>query len=495
VKLHIRNLGRIRDAELDIRRLTVFLGPNHTNKTWSAYALYGIARNMARIEFSRHRRLGFTLNQDIQEQVENAADRLMQMLTEKPEGTTTRVLKREDVIQPVPLSSLTVALDGAGLSAILGIPDTALTEASAELVMEQTEFDHSAFSAVEVSYTPSELELEFKHLTPKGSALRHPYNVRLSASRGVDTDVKAELRGRLREAVELLTCTLFDDAAVLPAERKALVSMNLPDYYRTMISTVRESAFAAPVYDFLYMIDSARRLRALPGHRPAFALGLATLLEQRILRGVVSFDDGQQFESDPAPEAFAARTQRKRRPAQFDSRYSTDDGVDLAIHASASIVRAMAGLDVYLKDFCDRDGLLVIDEPEMNAHPEAQLEIIEFLTLLVHHDVRVVLTTHSPYIVDHLSNLMQASRLGDEAKRAISEEFKLGRPEAFLPPDDVAVYLFNESGKVEDILDREQGIIDLSSFSRPTEYMANLVNAIWRAEEDSKRAVEQVNAD
>jgi AAA domain, putative AbiEii toxin, Type IV TA system len=155
----------------------------------------------------------------------------------------------------------------------------------------------------------------------------------------------------------------------------------------------------------------------------------------------------------------------------------------------------LAGLDVYLKLFCDRGGVLVIDEPEMNAHPDAQLKIIEFLALLVHHGVRVILTTHSPYIVDHLSNLMQASGLGEKAKKAIAPKFKLGLDEAFISPENVSVYLFSESGVVENILDRDLGIIDLTSFSRPTEYMANLVNAIWTAsDEEIAQTVEQGNA-
>ena len=67
--------------------------------------------------------------------------------------------------------------------------------------------------------------------------------------------------------------------------------------------------------------------------------------------------------------------------------------------------------------------------------------------------------------------------------------------ESFLSPDQVSAYLFKESGEVEDILDREQGIIDLASFSRPTEYMANLVNAIWKASDDEvPQTVEQGNA-
>ena len=59
VELHISNLGRIKEAKLDIRPLTVFIGPNHTNKTWTAYSLYGIARNLARVDFSIQLRQGF----------------------------------------------------------------------------------------------------------------------------------------------------------------------------------------------------------------------------------------------------------------------------------------------------------------------------------------------------------------------------------------------------------------------------------------------------
>ena len=126
----------------------------------------------------------------------------------------------------------------------------------------------------------------------------------------------------------------------------------------------------------------------------------------------------------------------------------------------------MAGLDVYLKEFCDRGGFLVIDEPEMNAHPEGvNSRSSSSWRFLAHHGVRVVLTTHSPYIVDHLSNLMQASRLSDEAKTIASHPNSSSAwHEAFLTSGRRLSIPVEESGGVEDILDREQGIIDLSEF-------------------------------
>ena len=45
-KIRVKNLGKIKEAELDIRPLTVFCGPNNTNKTWVANSIYGLARRL-----------------------------------------------------------------------------------------------------------------------------------------------------------------------------------------------------------------------------------------------------------------------------------------------------------------------------------------------------------------------------------------------------------------------------------------------------------------
>jgi hypothetical protein len=302
------------------------------------------------------------------------------------------------------------------------------------------------------------------------------------------------LKELLVSAVGLLSYTLFDSAAVLPAERKALLSLNPLDLYDPVFKDARDAVFASPIKDFAYMVDAARRLRSVPAARPQFSLELAKLLRDEIVQGNIDFVDADRPKSS-ATNTPVSTVRPRHEVAHGSLAYFTPDGVELAIHAAASIVRSLAGLDIYLKDYCDRGGLLVIDEPEMNAHPEAQLKIIELLALMANRGVHVVLTTHSPYIVDHLSNLMQASQLCERGKGAIASRFKLETTEAFLSPTDISVYLFNESGEVGDILDREQGMIDLSSFSRPTEYMANLVNAIWRALDDEVReTVEQGNA-
>lgn len=56
MQLKVQNLGKIKEADIDIRPLTVFVGPNGTNKTWTAYALYGLTSMVSLGNFSYFRR-------------------------------------------------------------------------------------------------------------------------------------------------------------------------------------------------------------------------------------------------------------------------------------------------------------------------------------------------------------------------------------------------------------------------------------------------------
>ncbi|KAK4045099.1 hypothetical protein OUZ56_032507 [Daphnia magna] len=55
VKFSIANLGRIQDAPLDIKPLTVFLGKNGTHKTWALNCLHGLLSDRADMNAVRPR--------------------------------------------------------------------------------------------------------------------------------------------------------------------------------------------------------------------------------------------------------------------------------------------------------------------------------------------------------------------------------------------------------------------------------------------------------
>ncbi len=45
MRITVRNLGVLKEATIDLKPLTVFIGPNNSGKTWLAYALAGILGN------------------------------------------------------------------------------------------------------------------------------------------------------------------------------------------------------------------------------------------------------------------------------------------------------------------------------------------------------------------------------------------------------------------------------------------------------------------
>ena len=114
-------------------------------------------------------------------------------------------------------------------------------------------------------------------------------------------------------------------------------------------------------------------------------------------------------------------------------------GPRLPLHNASSSLKQLTPLLLYLRHKARRGDLLVIDEPEANLHPENQVKLLEILAILVNLGVKVLLTTHSPYLMAHLNNLI----LGDPDP-AISRRQKkflyLKDTRAFLKPEEVSAY-------------------------------------------------------
>lgn len=151
-------------------------------------------------------------------------------------------------------------------------------------------------------------------------------------------------------------------------------------------------------------------------------------------------------------------------------RLNSDKEVVLDMPVVSSMVKDNTPLVLYLRYLAKFNDLIIIDEPEMNLHPRAQAKFIEFLSILVKNGLNVIITTHSPYIVDHLVNLIQASTLKN--KEVISKKFYLRSSEAFIQKENVSAYLF-ENKKVSNILSQE-GRINWETFSRVSNEIMDL---------------------
>ena len=164
-------------------------------------------------------------------------------------------------------------------------------------------------------------------------------------------------------------------------------------------------------------------------------------------------------------------------------------GRHLPIAVASSLSRSIAGLEYYIHTSASPGDVVIIDELEMNAHPAAQLSLVELMAVMVNHGIRIIFTTHSPYVVDHLNNLIEAGRAPEDRQVRLAKEFQLGTSRAFLSSDKVAVYAFEATDdgtevKVSDAIDPKSGLITKSTFAPITQRLSQLFNAALDASED-----------
>jgi hypothetical protein len=104
----------------------------------------------------------------------------------------------------------------------------------------------------------------------------------------------------------------------------------------------------------------------------------------------------------------------------------------------------------------DEPSNVFIEEPEAHLHPRAQRALARVIAWGVNVGKRLVVTTHSDYIVSALNNLMLLSRLPEERRK----ELGYAEGEA-LSPEGVAAYLVRAEGDravVERLQVTEDGI-------------------------------------
>ncbi len=135
--------------------------------------------------------------------------------------------------------------------------------------------------------------------------------------------------------------------------------------------------------------------------------------------------------------------------------YNTN-GLSLPLHRTSSMVSELAPVVLYLRYLVDKDDVLIIEEPEAHLHPGMQRKIARVISLLIRNGVNVLITTHSDYLVGQISNLIRMSILNENERKELGYS-----KEEFLNPDDVSTYLFKSKvhgTDVEEIKVSEEGI-------------------------------------
>ena len=156
-------------------------------------------------------------------------------------------------------------------------------------------------------------------------------------------------------------------------------------------------ALSGVLGDFLEQLIS---MAEDPDDRENSSLDSSTRLERTILQGSVLLEQG-----DTGYPTFAYR------PGNWDR--------DLPLMNASSMVSEMAPLVLFLRHLVGPNDLLIIEEPESHLHPEMQVAFTRELASIVKSGIRVIITTHSEWVLEELANLVLLSELPEKARNGI----------------------------------------------------------------------------
>ena len=161
---------------------------------------------------------------------------------------------------------------------------------------------------------------------------------------------------------------------------------------------------------------------------------------------------------------------------------------------SSSSVRSLLDIGFYLKHIAKKGDLLMIDEPELNLHPENQRRVARLIAKLVNYGIKIFITTHSDYIVKELNTLIMLNSDKPHIKEiAVQEGYQSNE---LLNPSKIRAYIAKEdliqlNGKsrrtrcqtlVLASIDPELGI-EISSFDTEIDKMNRIQESIVYGEE------------
>ena len=477
INVRVENLGVIKEANFSLRPLTVFIGENNTNKSWLAYSVFGV--------FSQ--KLRFSLAKMFLERKENVP--INEVIFSIVEDVTSVGYKEIKDFPGFLRENLNLLLESASSLFCHTVPQFFSVEKKVfENFSMQVSVSNEMIENIcsEFLSLPNEFVLHGFNDDKNNfsvSFFKSGENLIIESRKNKDFPSSLLKLVVTKELVDFIIRRIFDESIVLPAERKGstLIEENM-----TNLNSL--------VVDFLKKTEEL----------PEEVLGVfsRTILRNRIIsneiiESFISFmEKAKKLKGFPDSvyaqfaKRFSSVLGGKISVSEEDQLYFVPSGKQLRLpfHLASSLVKSLIPLQLYLEKIASGHDLLVMDEPEMNLHPKAQLELLEVLVSIA-NGLResdrncVLITTHTPYFLEYLEVMLEAFRMVSEKpnlEKEISSKFKVGGKSVMLPPEKLSVYRFTPDGKIFSAFDRENLIIDLKTFAN----ISSLIHGkLWEIEE------------
>ena len=410
--LNIENLGIIKKASIDLdKKMILFCGRNSTGKTYASYVLHAFLED------------GHLYPLDC-----------MKKIVDEVIADSGFRVKREYIEEWLRMNCRAVTEQ---LGSIFGISDATKDKLFADFKLEATYNDDDYAKTLS-----TQIGVQLKEESVFWSIKKEPDSDFIKIESNIDLSVLQP--GSIRTAS--LLCLVLRHLAfcnktgvrMLTVERNSIYTFKteLLLSRNELIDHIQQSDKSE--LDIMSLINKSSRrypqavrsslriandLENVSKTTSPFA-SVADMIEKNLLFGEVSMTKGGDVE-------FHAQGMAKSRKLPF--------------HLSSSIVKTMASLVIYLRHIATIGDTLIVDEPEMNFHPDVQVLLARVFAILSNKGLRVIVSSHSDYIAREMNNLVMADALFERGDTEIINELGYQK-DMLLDCNKIAVLAFKKKG-------------------------------------------------
>lgn len=183
--------------------------------------------------------------------------------------------------------------------------------------------------------------------------------------------------------------------------------------------------------------------------------------------------------------------------------YKYENGRNLVFHndtdsvplsASASGFQSTIPVHLTVEYFSKEDSTyFIIEEPELNLFPTTQKSLVAYLAhKCTTANNELLITTHSPYILSALNNLLFAYQVAEVLPEKANEIAQIIPKEQWLNPEDFAAYYVGEDeegniGGVRSIFNSKTGLIGENELDSISEELGDEFDALMNIYRTRKR--------
>ena len=438
VTFRFRNIGPVVDAKLELGDLTIIAGRNNTGKTYLAYTLYGFLKMWK----ARH-----------------ATDRITRR-TERPpnkEPNFRRILDQliREGKANFPIDEDTIQAHRAD------VIKTMARDFSKRAIQNVFSSQADDFMRASITVAYSDPSSGAARLPPAVFDL--PDDSCLSVERDVDHIIMSLDRPNPRSLVRggeyylvriyeaFLLHNAFPNPFILSAER-----FGISLFYRELDFTKNQ------LVDMLQKMGDDRNRRRVS---PYFLIDRATSRYALPIKDNIDYTrsiperrkDRSEFWDEKLFDEIKNMMDGYYSASSNDIRFISKarrkgQSFNIPLHLASSSARGLSDLYFFLRHVAKQKDLLIIDEPESHLDTANQIILARLLARFIRAGLKVLVTTHSDYLIKELNNLVMVSQ---EFRRKEALLRRLGYvTEDGLDPGTIRAYVAENGGLTQCEVDK-----------------------------------------